>query len=262
MHACGLTSRVPRARLTLVLLALVIGACADEHAVTVLAASSLQDVVPRIVAESKSLQAIDLRVSYAASSTLARQLEAGARGDIFLSADTQWVDRLIERGVLDGATPVQMIGNQLVLVASRERAQALARLPLRAQLATVLDSNDRLAIGDPAHVPAGRYARSALERLQLWGRLEAHCAFADNVRAALALVARGEAPLGIVYATDVLLDTGAVIVGRFEPDPLAPIAYSFARVRQPARAAVDEVFAALTGAAARRAYLDAGFVAL
>jgi molybdate transport system substrate-binding protein len=263
MRACGLTSRLRGARIVLAAVAFGMGACAADHqAVTVLAASSLQDVVPRIIAGSATLEHADLRVAYAASSSLARQLEAGAGGDIFLSASVDWVDRLVERGVLDGASRVEMIGNRLVLVASRKRAPSLTGMPLASQLATLLDSADRLAMGDPAHVPAGRYARAALERLALWERIEARCAFADNVRAALALVARGEAPLGIVYATDVALDTGVVVIGQFDADPQVPIAYSFARRQSGSRPQVTQVFEALTDAAARRVYVDAGFVAL
>lgn len=240
-----------------------------EPAVTVFAASSLTDALTAVGAAYRRQTGGDLRFSFAASSTLARQIEAGAPADVVLSADTLWMDYLEARGLIDPQSRTTALGNVLVLVApADDRADAkpgdTAVLdPATADWSTLLPEGARLAVGDPDHVPAGRYARQALEHLGLWDALASRLARADNVRAALALVARGEAPLGIVYATDAAITDAVRVIGRFPPDSHAPIAYPIAVVAgtdQPeAAASVRDV---LIGDAALAVYRDLGFVPL
>jgi molybdate transport system substrate-binding protein len=193
---------------------------------TVLAAASLTDVGDALVEAWHARGGERVRVAYAASSTLARQIEAGAPADLFLSADVDWTDYLVARGLVDAA-PAPLATNALVIVAPARDARG----PLAPEaLADALPARDRLAVGDPAHVPAGRYARQALEHLGLWNALAPRLARADDVRSALALVARGEAPLGIVYATDAPV-ADVRVVGRFPDGSHDPIVYPMAVVR-------------------------------
>jgi len=163
-------------------------------------------------------------VSYGASSTLARQIEAGAPAQVFISADEEWMDYLAKKGLLAAGTRRDLLGNRLVWIvpAGREAPGE----PWRA-----LGPRDRLAIGDPQHVPAGKYARAALERMGLWQSLAGRVAGAENVRAALALVARGESPLGIVYQTDARDEPRVAIAARIDPRLHPPIVYPVAALR-------------------------------
>jgi len=163
-------------------------------------------------------------VSYGASSTLARQIEAGAPAQVFISADEEWMDYLAKKGLLAAGTRRALLGNRLVWIvpAGREAPGE----PWRA-----LGPRDRLAIGDPQHVPAGKYARAALERMGLWQSLAGRVAGAENVRAALALVARGESPLGIVYQTDARDEPRVAIAARIDPRLHPPIVYPAAALR-------------------------------
>ena len=163
-------------------------------------------------------------VSYGASSTLARQIEAGAPVQVFISADQEWMDYLAKKGLLAAGTRRDLLGNRLVWIvpAGREAPGE----PWRA-----LGPRDRLAIGDPQHVPAGKYARAALERMGLWQSLAGRVAGAENVRAALALVARGESPLGIVYQTDARDEPRVAIAARIDPRLHPPIFYPVAALR-------------------------------
>ena len=163
-------------------------------------------------------------VSYGASSTLARQIEAGAPAQVFISADEEWMDYLAKKGLLAAGTRRDLLGNRLVWIvpAGREAPGE----PWRA-----LGPRDRLAIGDPQHVPAGKYARAALERMGLWESLAGRVAGAENVRAALALVARGESPLGIVYQTDARDEPRVAIAARIDPRLHPPIVYPAAALR-------------------------------
>lgn len=162
-------------------------------------------------------------ISFAASSVLARQVAAGARADLFVSADLEWMDDLEQRSMLAPGTRVSFLGNRLVLVA---RANAPAeRRPLAAML------RGRIAVADPASVPAGRYAEAALRKLKLWDAAAPQLVRAENVRAALALVERGAAPYGIVYATDARASTRVRIAGVFPQSSHPPIVYPLARLK-------------------------------
>lgn len=167
-------------------------------------------------------------LSFAASSALARQVEAGAPGDLFISADTEWMDTLAAKNLIRADTRATMLGNSLVLVAPVSSKITLA--PVRGfGLAKAL-GDGRLALADPA-VPAGRYARQALEHLNVWDEVANRVAAGDSVRAALALVARGEAPLGVVYATDAEAEPRVRVVAAFPAESHAPIVYPIALLR-------------------------------
>jgi molybdate transport system substrate-binding protein len=162
-----------------------------------------------------------VRISYGASSALARQIEAGAPAQLFICADSDWMDYVEARGRIERGTRIGLLGNSLVLIAPAASAATLRIAPGFA-LAEALRGG-RLAIADPSSVPAGKYARASLERLGVWKSVQAHLAPAQNVRVALEFVARGEAPLGIVYRTDALADPAVRIVDEFPSDTHAPI---------------------------------------
>jgi molybdate transport system substrate-binding protein len=181
--------------------------------VVVFAAASLKNALDEAAAAARREVGVELRISYAATSALARQIEAGAPAEIFLSADEDWMNYVAARGLIRQETRVALLGNRLVLVAPRDRAVSLRIAPGFGLAAALGDS--RLALADPASVPAGKYARAALESLGVWASVRNRVAPADNVRAALVLVARGEAPLGIVYITDAQAEPAVRIVDTF-----------------------------------------------
>jgi len=170
-------------------------------------------------------------LSFAASSALARQVAAGAPADLFVSADEEWMDYLAQRRLMRLETRADFLANRLVLIAPAASRLRLAVGP-RMALGAALGSG-RLAVADPDSVPAGRYAKTALMRLGAWPQVAGRLARAENVRAALALVARGETPLGVVYATDALAEPRVRVVSEFPASSHAPITYPLAR---PARA--------------------------
>jgi molybdate transport system substrate-binding protein len=166
-------------------------------------------------------------ISFAGSSALARQIEAGAPADLFISADEEWMDYVAAKGKLRQGTRVSFLFNNLVLVAPAASRQPGIAIGPRFALARAL-GNGRLAMADPDTVPAGKYGKEALARLGVWPSVRDRVARAENVRAALALVDRGETPLGIVYTTDALADRGVRIVGRFPPRSHRLISYPLA----------------------------------
>ena len=202
-------------------LSLAAPACADT--ITVFAAASLKEPLDEVARAFEARSGERVRIAYAASSALARQIEAGAPANLFISADVDWVDYLEPRGRVVGQSRVNLLANDLVLVAPAASAVALRVAP-GFPLAQALGAG-RLALADPTAVPAGKYARAALERLGVWKSVEARIARADNVRAALAFVARGDAPLGIVYRTDAIAERGVRVVDAFPRDTHPPIIY-------------------------------------
>jgi molybdate transport system substrate-binding protein len=200
-----------------------------------------------------------VKFSYAASSALARQLEAGASADVFVSADLEWMDYVQARNLIARDTRRDLLGNHLVLIAPRESAISLKIAPGFA-LAKVLGGG-RLATGDPDYVPVGKYARQALTSLGVWNDVADRLARADNVRTALAFVARGEAPLGIVYTTDARIEPGVRVVDAFPDDTHLPITYPVA-VTRGARAGAARFVEFLRGPAAQAKFSEFGFVAL
>ncbi|MCW5716181.1 MAG: molybdate ABC transporter substrate-binding protein [Bauldia sp.] len=195
--------------------------------VTVFAASSLQTALDAVAAAWQRDAGGIAIISYGASSALARQVEQGAPADIYLSADLDWMDYLAARNLIDAASRSALLGNALVLVAPAGSPSVPITPAL--DLAGLLGGG-RLAVADTAAVPAGRYARVALETLGLWASVSGRLAEAENARAALALVSRGEAPLGIVYRTDDIADPTVVAIGTFPEETHPPIVYPVALV--------------------------------
>ena len=198
-----------------------------EHApLIVFAAASLTDALEELGASFDATSGTTVKFSFAASSALARQIENGAPADVFFSADIDWMDYLQTRKLIQTATRRDVLGNRLVLIAPAASAVSLQIAPHFA-LVNALGAG-RLATGDPDSVPVGRYAKQALTALGVWSVVEGHIVGAENVRAALAFVERGEAPLGIVYRTDALVDKGVRIVDTFPADSHPPITYPIA----------------------------------
>jgi len=198
-----------------------------EHApIVVFAAASLTNALEELGAGFDAATGAPIKLSFAASSALARQIESGAPADIFFSADIDWMDYLQSRKLIQVNTRRDVVGNRLVLIAAATSTLTLRIAPHFA-LVTALGTG-RLATGDPDSVPVGRYARAALTALGVWSAVEGHIVGAENVRAALAFVDRGEAPLGIVYKTDALVDKGVRIVDTFPLDTHPPITYPIA----------------------------------
>jgi molybdate transport system substrate-binding protein len=216
----------------------------------VFAAASLKDALDEQVAGFERGGARRARVAYGASSTLAKQIENGAPAQVFISADIEWMEYLAARNRIDPKSRVNLLANRLVLVApaaSGVEVEIAPGFPLDRLLA-----EGRLAIADPDHVPAGRYGRAALEALGIWQRVSGRTAPADNVRAALALVARGEAPLGIVYRTDALEEKRVRIVAEFPASTHPPIVYP-AAVTATGRTSIGPEFLAFLRSPAGRA---------
>ncbi|MEO5586196.1 MAG: molybdate ABC transporter substrate-binding protein [Novosphingobium sp.] len=201
-------------------------AAAQGRPPLVLAAASLQEALTAAAQRWSAKGHPRPVVSFAASSALARQVEAGAPADLFVSADEEWMNYLAQRRLLQPRTRVSFLTNDLVLIAPAARVTRLTIGP-RFPLARALGEG-RLAMADPIAVPAGKYGKEALTRLGVWASVERKIAAGENVRAALALVARGEAPLGIVYATDARAAPGVRIVGTFPASSHGPISYPLA----------------------------------
>ena len=205
----------------------------------VLAAASLTDALNEIGPAYTAATHRGVKLAYAASSALARQIEAGAPADVFLSADADWMDYLQTRHLIDPVTRRNVTGNRLVLISPADSGVSVRIRPHFA-LAKLLGSG-RLATGNPDSVPVGQYAKAALIRLGVWSEVQERIAPADNVRAALALVARGEAPLGIVYRTDALIEQQVRIVAEFPANSHPPIVYPAAATTHAQAGAADFV---------------------
>jgi molybdate transport system substrate-binding protein len=200
---------------------------ASEDELLVFAAASLTNSLDEIGAAYTQQTHRHVKFSYAASSALARQLAAGARADVFVSADLEWMDYVQARNLIDRSTRRNLLRNRLVLVAPADSSIELEIAPGFA-LAAALGRNGRLATGDPESVPVGKYARSALTSLGAWSQVADRLVRAENVRSALAFIARGETPLGIVYETDAKVEKRVRIVDRFPEDSHPPIVYPVA----------------------------------
>jgi molybdate transport system substrate-binding protein len=234
-------------------------AAVEQRPLLVFAASSLTDVLEEIGAAYARDTGEHVKLSYAASSVLARQIEAGAPADVFFSADTDWMDYLSARNLIDTGTRQDLLGNRLVLIAAQAsdiRLKIAPHFPLAATL-----GRRRLATGDPDAVPVGKYARSALTSLGVWDEVADRLVRAENVRSALAFVSRGEAPLGIVYETDALIDRGVRVVDVFPASSHAPIVYPVAATKT-ARPAAARFLSYLHGASAVAAFRRFGFSVL
>lgn len=225
--------------------------------VTVFAAASLTNAFEDIAKAYRAKGGGAVKFSFASSSTLAKQIESGAAADIFASADEQWMDYLAERKLIDPATRSSRLSNTLVLITPPGANRTVDIRP-GFDLAGMI-GNGRLATGDPAHVPVGRYARQVLTKLGIWDAVAPRIARTDNVRAALLLVERGEAPFGIVYATDATASGKVNIAGTFPSDSHPPVSYPFAIVVKRDRPEVKRFFDFLRGPEAQAIYRKAGF---
>jgi molybdate transport system substrate-binding protein len=202
-----------------------LGFAAHAQAPTILAAASLKNALDEVAAQYPAKPVI----SYGASSALARQIENGAPADIFISADLDWMDYIEKKNLLAPGTRRNLLGNRLVLIAPATqpvKLQPAPGFPIAKALA-----GGRIALAEPNSVPAGKYAKAAFEKLGVWGQVAPRVAATESVRAALALVARGEAPLGVVYQTDANAERGVMVAGVFPADTHPPIVYPVAALK-------------------------------
>lgn len=232
-------------------------ATAPHPPLLVFAAASLTNVLQELGPAWERQSGRTVKFSFAASSALARQVESGAKADVFFAADTDWMDYLQSRNLVDAGSRVNLLGNRLVLVAPAGSRVQLEIAPGFA-LAAALGRDGRLSTGDPDSVPVGRYAKSALATLGVWNQVADRLVRADNVRTALLFVERGEAPLGIVYATDAAIDPGVRVVDTFPAATHLPIVYPVARLAGGDPVATDFI-AFLRTPAARATFERYGF---
>ncbi|EKN6260891.1 molybdate ABC transporter substrate-binding protein [Yersinia enterocolitica] len=197
---------------------------------TVFAAASLTNALQDIAVQYKKEKQVDVVASYASSSTLARQIEQGAPADLFISADQQWMDYAIDKQQMVANTRYTLLGNELVLIAPKDSKITKVAIDKKTDWQKLLEGG-RLAVGDPDHVPAGIYAKESLENLGAWATLAPEMARANNVRSAMALVERAEAPLGIVYGSDAIASDKVKVVGVFPEASHKPVEYPMAIVK-------------------------------
>ena len=232
-------------------------AWAQPATVTVFAAASTTNAISDIGKLFEAQGQGKLRASFASSSTLAKQIESGAPAEIFLSANENWMDYLEQKGLVLAGSRIDYLGNSLVLVApadSQIKAEIRPGFPLLEWL-----GQGRLSLGDPDHVPAGIYAKAALTKLGVWDQVEPRLARAADVRGALALVERGETPLGIVYATDAAITPKVKVVGVFPEDSHPAIVYPLALVGEKASPTAKAFYEFLRGPEARAIFNKYGF---
>lgn len=196
----------------------------------VFAAASLTNALQDIAAQYKKEKQVDVVASYASSSTLARQIEQGAPVDLFISADQQWMDYAIDKQQMVANTRYTLLGNELVLIAPKDSKITKVEIDKKTDWKKLLEGG-RLAVGDLDHVPAGIYAKESLENLGAWATLAPEMARANNVRSAMALVERAEAPLGIVYGSDAIASDKVKVVGVFPEASHKPVEYPMAIVK-------------------------------
>jgi molybdate transport system substrate-binding protein len=227
--------------------------------VTVFAAASTTNAVTDIAALYMASHAGDKVVaSFASSSTLAKQIDNGAPADIYLSANTKWMDYLAEHKMLEPASRSDLLGNRIVLIAPGQSSMADIDVKPDFPLAGLL-ADGRLSMGDPEHVPAGIYGKQALVRLNVWDSVQSKLAPMKDVRAALAMVERGEVPLGLVYATDAAISTKVRVVGVFPQDSHPPIVYPVAIVAGHSSPAAEGFLQFLKSADAKAIFEKYGF---
>jgi len=208
----------------LILPGLSLPASAQDKTITVFAAASMKNALDDVNAAFTKQTGIKVTASYAASSALMKQIEQGAPADVFVSADLEWMDYGAQKKLIKDDTRVSLLGNRLVLIAPKDSRVDVGTITSRTDLAR-LAGGGRITTGDVKSVPVGKYAKAALETLGAWQAAEPKMAMAENVRAALVLVARGEASLGIVYETDAKVEPNVKIVGAFPADSHPPIVY-------------------------------------
>lgn len=226
--------------------------------VVVFAAASLKTALDGVAADFEAATGHEVTVSYAGSNALAKQIIDGAPADIFLSAAVNWMDEVEKEGLVVPGTRADLLGNRLVLIAHGKGVAEVEIAP-GLDLAGMLDDG-RLSMAMVDAVPAGQYGKAALESLGIWSEVEGAVAQSENVRAALSLVAAGEAPFGIVYASDAAAEDNVTVVGTFPEESHPPIVYPVALLAGAADAADRAFLKALSGDAARARFLAEGFL--
>jgi molybdate transport system substrate-binding protein len=233
---------------------------AQPRDVVVFAAASLKNALDDIKTQYERDTGKHVTISYGASPTLAKQIEAAAPADIFISADLDWMDYLAERKLIKPGSRVNLLGNSIVLIAPANSTASTAIGP-NFPLASLL-GNGRLAMADPNSVPAGKYGKAALEKLGVWSSVADRIAPAENVRAALLLVSRGETPLGIVYKTDAISAPGVKIIATFHADTHPTIVYPTALAASTTNPDAEAFAANLRSPTAARLFEKQGFTVL
>ena len=245
-------------RFLLFALVLLLPLAARAQELTVFAAASLTDAMKDVSTLWTKAGHPPLRMSFGASSTLARQIEQGAPVALFASADEKWMDYLAQKNLIVADTRKDLLGNDLVLVVPAEKPLHVTIGP-SFDLMGLLGANGRLATGDPAHVPVGIYAEQALKKLGWWDKVAPRLARTDDVRAALLLVERGEAPAGIVYATDAAVSKAVMVAGTFPASSHDPVSYPFAVVKAGDTPQARALMTFLAGTQARAVFVQRGF---
>lgn len=233
-------------------------ALADSNKITVFAAASLTNALQDIATQYNKEHKADVVSSFASSSTLARQIEAGAPANLFISADQKWMDYAVSKDSIQPDTRVNLLENTLVLVAPKASKQGAITINAQTDWMKLLDGG-RLAVGDPDHVPAGIYAKESLQKLGAWDTLSSRLAPAEDVRSALVLVERDEAPLGIVYGSDAVASKGVNVVGVFPADSHQKVEYPMAIVKGQDNPAVSAFYQYLRGPEAAKVFQQYGF---
>jgi len=244
----------------LAIAALPAAAQAQDKSITVFAAASMKNALDDVDAAFTKQSGVKVVASYDASSALMKQIEGGAPADVFVSADLKWMDYGSEKRLIKDGTRVNLLGNELVLIAAKDSKIGNVTIAPGFDLAG-LAGDGRIATGDVKAVPVGLYAQAALQKLGVWAAVEPKMAMTANVRAALVLVARGEAPLGIVYSTDAKVEPGVKIVGTFPESSHDPIIYPVAATVN-ARPDATPYLAFLRSAAAKTIFESYGFTVL
>ena len=232
----------------------------QEHPIIVFAAASMKNALDDADAAFTAKQGIKVVADYAASSALIKQIEQGAPADLFISADTDWMDYLDKKDLIAKGTRVDLLGNKIVVVAPRDSKVTLD-LKQGVDVAKALNGG-KLAMANVESVPAGKYGKAALTRLGAWNGVKDKIAQAENVRAALLLVSRGEAPLGIVYATDAAAEPNVKIIAAFPDDSHPPIIYPAAITKESKSAEARSFFDFMKGMKARPSFEKQGFTVL
>jgi len=244
--------------LACLLVALAPQGAAAQQPITVFAAASLRNALDDVDAAFTKATGTKVTASYEASSALARQIEQGAPADVFISADLRWMDYAAERKLIKPDTRVNLLGNTLVLIAPKDSRLDHVAIGEGFDIAR-LAGDGRIAVADVKAVPAGLYAKTALTKLGAWAAAAPKLAQAENVRATLAFVARGETPLGIVYETDAKIEPKVKIVGEFPEGSYPPVTYPVVATAATAKALVARYLDFLRGKQAKAIFEKYGF---
>lgn len=237
------------------------GLAQAQSNVVIFAAASLKNALDEIASTwSKDTGKPAPKISYAASSALAKQMEQGAPADMFISADLDWMDYVQGKNLIKNDTRFNLLGNKIVIIAPRD--SRTASLTIKGDDLAKALAGGRLSVANVASVPAGKYGKAALEKLGAWNAVKDSIAQAENVRAALLLVARGEAPLGIVYSTDAAAEPNVKIVATFPEDSHPPIIYPAALTKESSNADAKAFLDFLRSGKARTSFEKQGFTVL